>query len=264
MALAEPDLARGALLCAQGVAYPDLAIDRPLLVLDDLAVAAQPHVPATDPPLHRGMLLAEYLFGQGGFRGNRDAYEDPRNSFLNEVLARRLGLPITLSILYISVARRMAVPAYGVSLPGHFIVGLDDGRARWYLDPFNGGGRLSLAACARLVEQTTGFAGAFDPAWLAPAPAAEIIARLLNNLRGIYAREQRWEEAARVIALLQVVQPAVHEHLRDLGLVHLRRAEPLLAVRYLEAYLQRVPNAADAADLREGVGAALEAWAKLN
>jgi regulator of sirC expression with transglutaminase-like and TPR domain len=264
LALAPPNVARGALLCAQAVAYPRLDIEETLARLADLALAAQSRVPRTDPPLQRGLLLADYLFKEAGFRGDQDTYSDPRSSFLNDVLARKLGLPITLSILYVDIAGRLEIPAYGVGLPGHFIVGLDDGRERWYLDPFHGGERLSVDDCALLVESTTGYGGPFQSAWLEPLPAADILARLLNNLRVGYVRREQWPQAIAVIEQLRLIQPELPEHLRDLGLIHYHGRTPHLAAHYLEAYLQMLPDAPDAEAIRKGIAGVLDEWVRLN
>ncbi len=258
------NLARGALLCAQAVAYPQLRVGDYLAELAAVAQSAAAAIPPGDPPLYRGLLLAETLFGVLGFRGNKENYGDPRNSFLNEVLARKRGIPITLSILYLDVAQRLEIPAYGIGLPGHFIVGLDDGRARWFLDPFHGGGRLSLNECARLVEGATGYDGPLNPAWLEPAAPEAILVRLLHNLRIGYVREGQWEQAVTVIEQLRLLQPDLPEHLRDLGLIHHRRRAPRLAAAFLEEYLQRAPDAPDADTIREGMSPILDAWARLN
>jgi regulator of sirC expression with transglutaminase-like and TPR domain len=257
-------LARVALLCAQAVAYPDLDVNRYVAELNRLAQEAGGFVPNVDAGHVRGLLLAEYLFGRVPFRGNRQEYADPRNSFLNDVLERRLGIPITLSILYLDIARRLEIPAYGVGLPGHFIVGVRGAQEPWYLDPYNGGGRLSLNECVRLVAFTTGYEGPFRSQWLDPTGPHEITIRMLNNLRAIYAQQEKWAEALRVIAQLRLVQPDVPEHLRDLGLIHYRMGSTRLSARYLEAYLQQVPDAGDAHTIREGIASTLDDWARLN
>ncbi len=258
------NLARVALLCAQAVAYRELDIGAYMVTLNGLAEQARNYVPDTDPDQYRGVLLAEYLFGRVPFEGDRQDYADPRNSFLNDVLERRLGIPITLSILYLDIARRLDIPAFGVGLPGHFIVGLSGEHEIWYLDPFNRGGRLSLSECARLVEETTGYQGPFQSQWLEPADPRDIAVRLLNNLRAIYAQNEQWAEAMTVIEQLRLVQPDVPEHLRDLGLIYFRQGSTRLAARYLEAYLQQAPDAGDATTIREGMADTLDGWARLN
>lgn len=264
LALEQPNLARVALICARVIAYPDLDIAEQMRRLNALAEEARPFVPADAPPLHRGTHLAEFLFGRYGFLGNREAYYDPRNSFLNEVLRHRLGIPITLSILYVEVSRQLDIPAFGVGLPGHFIVGVAGERETWYLDPFHGGGRLSSAECARLVERTTGYDGPFQTKWLAPVVPAAITARLLNNLRAQYARLEQWDYAIKVMDLLRQVQPDVPEHFRDLGLIHYRRGSTNMAARYLDAYLRQAPDAKDAQMIRRGVADTLDEWARQN
>ena len=264
LALQPVNLARAALLCAQAVAYPELQIARYMEGFGDLAAAARPYIPDSDPVLVRGVLLAEFLFGRAGLSGNRQAYGDVRNSFLNDVLDRKLGIPITLSIVYLDVARRLNIPAHGVGLPGHFIVGVTEDQDTWYLDPFNGGGRLSLNECARLVEYTTGYRGPFQHHWLAPTDPGVIIVRLLNNLRSGFAKEQQWDKALLVIELLQLVQPDVPEHYRDLGLIHFRTGSTIMAARCLQTYLKLAPEAGDAQTIREGIADTLDGWARLN
>jgi regulator of sirC expression with transglutaminase-like and TPR domain len=264
LALSTISLSRAALLCAREIDYPALNIADYINKLGDLAAAAKTYVPQQEPPLIRGVLLAEYLFSRDHFSGNRQQYSDPRNSFLNDVLDRKLGIPITLSILYLDLANRFEIPAHGIGLPGHFIVSVEEGNEIWYLDPFHGGGRLSISECARLVEKTTGYRGPFQHHWLAPSDSGLIIARLLNNLRGIYAAQKQWEKAIVVIELLRMVQPDVPEHFRDLGLIHYRKGTTILAARYLEAYLQQAPDAEDAETIRDGIADAIDSWARLN
>ncbi len=264
LALQPVNLSRIALFCAQVIEYPDLDASACMAQLADLAAAARSYVPAADPVLIRGVLLAEFLFSRDLFSGNRQSYDDPRNSFLNEVLARKTGIPITLSILYLEVARQLNVPAWGIGLPGHFIVGVPGDSETWYLDPFNGGGRLSLNECARLVERTTGYKGPFQQQWLAPSDPGAITVRLLNNLRSVYAQREQWDKALTVIDLLRQVQPDVPEHYRDMGLVHYRSGSTILAARYLDAYLQQVPDAKDAQTIRDGIADRIDAWARLN
>lgn len=264
LALQPVTLSRVALLCSQAIAYPNLEIAHTMATLSDLAKAARPFVPDADPIHVRGVLLAEFLFSRDQYRGNRENYSDPKNSFLNDVVERKLGIPITLSILYLDIARKLNIPAQGIGLPGHFIVGVIEDEETWYLDPFHGGGRLSLNECARLVQSTTGYHGPFQHHWLTPSDPGAITARLLNNLRSIYAQEKQWDKALTVIELLRMVQPDVPEHFRDLGLIHYRKGSTIMAARYLEAYLQQAPDAEDAQTIREGIADTLDGWARLN
>jgi len=264
LALQAVSLSRAALLCAQAIEYPALNIAHYMNSLDELAEAARPSIPQQDSSLIRGVLLSEFLFSRQGFAGNRREYSDPRNSFLNDVLDRKAGIPITLSILYLDLAGRLDIPAHGIGMPGHFIVGLEGESETWHLDPFHGGGRLSTSECARLVEMTTGYKGPFQQHWLAPSDNGLIIARLLNNLRSLYAAQKQWEKAIAVIELLRMVQPDVPEHYRDLGLIHYREGSTILAARYLEAYLQQAPEAEDAETIREGIAGTFDDWARSN
>ncbi|MCI0399183.1 MAG: transglutaminase-like domain-containing protein [Chloroflexi bacterium] len=249
---------------ARSVAYPDLDINHYLARLDQLAAEAQEMVSPADPAAIQAELLADFLFQQYDFRGNVTSYDDPRNSFLNEVLDRRLGIPITLSVVYIAVAERLGLAAYGISMPGHFIVGVRDGDRPYLFDPFHRGGRLSQADCARLIQQTTGYEGPFRQDWLEPAAPRDILVRMLNNLRLIYVQRAAWNEALSVIQHLRLAQPHVPEHLRDIGLVHYQTGSLSRALQWLEAYLRQAPNGPDASTIREGLRPALENWVRLN
>lgn len=255
------DLPRAGLLFARELAYPDLDVAAYLARLEELAAQARSSLPASGPS---AAALASFLFEELAFRGNASAYDDPRNSFLNEVLERRLGIPITLSVVYLSVARRLQIDAYGIGLPGHFIVGVREGVDEILLDPFHEGVRLTLADCERLVRQTTGYTGSLKPAWLRPAVPRAILTRMLNNLRIVYVRREQWEQALAVIERLQQVQPESADHLRDLGLIHYQQGELYEAARYLEAYMEQAPETAEAAAIRQNLQPAFSRWAKLN
>ena len=146
-------------------------------------------------------------FTQQRFRGNSATYQDPRNSYLNEVIERRLGIPISLSVIYIAIAQDLGLPAHGVGLPGHFIVGIRDNGDEIYIDPFHGGVRLFQADCVQLVREATGISGAFQPEWLKPVSPVVILTRMLNNLRNIYLHQADWTHALAVVERLRLLQP---------------------------------------------------------
>jgi regulator of sirC expression with transglutaminase-like and TPR domain len=258
------NLPRTALRLAQEIAYPQLNTDYYLKRLDKLANTAWQAVPQAAPVLYRASALAEYLFHDSGFRGNEAHYTDPRNSYLNEVLDRRLGIPLTLSLVFVAVARRLQIPAYGVGLPGHFIVGVREERTVWFFDPFHGGERLSVADCGRLVRQTAGYEGPFDEAWLAPAAPRDILARLLNNLRIVYVQREAWPQALAVLEHMRLVQPERPQLLRDMGLIHFEMGDMWQATQFLEGYLERAPEAVDAAVVRQRVAIGLDNWVRMN
>ncbi|MDQ1436803.1 MAG: hypothetical protein QOK43_432 [Acidimicrobiaceae bacterium] len=194
LALVETEDARldeGAMLIAAH-AYPDMDVDAQLARMDELAAGCP------GPGDVAG--LRRYLFNELGFRGNEDDYGDPRNSYLNDVLDRRLGIPITLSVLTIEVGRRVGVPLAGVGLPGHFLV-RHEAVPPMLLDPFNGGHPLSLEECEGLVRHLYGERVEFTPSLLAPVDTRAILARMLNNLRQVFQRQGDAASAAWVLRL---------------------------------------------------------------
>ena len=161
-----------AALCIAAHAHPGLDIDAAYARLDELAARCpEPEFDA----------LRAHLFRAERFSGNLDHYDDPENSFLDSVLERRLGIPITLSVLMIAVGRRLGIDARGVGMPGHFLV-LDGARGDAWCDPFHGGAMLDAAGCRRRFDMVYGGAMAFQPGFLAPTPPPAIVARMLANL----------------------------------------------------------------------------------
>ncbi len=257
------DLERAALLYAREIAYPDLQPGPYLEQLDDLAGQARMRLDG-DAPAEQAEALGLFLFGAMGFQGNVDAYFDPANSYLNQVLEHRLGIPITLSVVYGAVAARLGLRVYGVGLPGHFIVGIDAGPATAYFDPFHGGIRRSRAECERLVAQATGFTGPFDDRWLLPMTERAILTRMLNNLVGAHSRRQEWPQAIGAAERLQVVDPDEPGHLRDLGLLLGQDHQYRRACEVLEGYVHLSPAPADAALVRRRIVEIKSMLARLN
>jgi regulator of sirC expression with transglutaminase-like and TPR domain len=249
---------------ARAIAYPDLDIEGCLEKLDDLAGSARDAVPVSSPAIVRGEALAEYLFEVLPFRGNRQDYADPRNSYLNEVLERRLGIPISLSVIFVEVARQLDIPAYGIGLPGHFIAGVQGQEAAAYFDPFHAGRRISVADCAQLVSLSTGYQGSFQPDWLKPVSERETLTRMLNNLRQGYLQAKAWGLAEAVIECQYLLTPDSPELGRDQGYILHARGQLRRAIEAYERYLKRQPKAADAAAVRVTLEQAARQLALLN
>jgi regulator of sirC expression with transglutaminase-like and TPR domain len=255
---------RAGLLFARECAYPDLRPSDYLLQIEDLAGSAACAIAAHPAGLTRGLALAEYLFEATGFRGNSDDYSDPRNSYLNQVLDRRLGIPISLSVLFLELCRRLKVKADGVALPGHFIVAVEGEDGPVYLDPFHGGRVLSQADCVELVRASAGIQGVFDMGWLTAAAPRLIVQRMLGNLRGFYVSVEDWPLAIKVVHHMQSMQPHVSAHLRDMAVLYYRAGSFRKASELLNEYLVREPMAADVASVRQGRDRLLEEMARLN
>lgn len=244
--------------------YPDLDIPARLRRLDALgALAARAISPAAGTDEAAGA-LRRLLFEQEGFRGNAEDYYDPRNSFLNDVLDRRLGIPITLSVVYIDVAAGAGVTVRGVGLPGHFVARLERHGATRFLDPFNGGVVLTETDCRVLVERVQGQAASFDPAWLRPVGTREIVARMLGNLKAIYTTRGDWPRALRTVECLVALRPGALAEVRDRGAVHARLGDARAAIRDWEAYLRGAAGAPDAAEVRQSLRALRQSLAVLN
>jgi len=193
LAEARPDLAEANLLIA-AEAYPELDVDAELRRVDRLAEAAAARGGTADA-------VAATLRDEG-LRGDREDYDDPRNSFLNQVLDRGRGLPIALSALTVAVGDRVGAAIEPVGMPGHFIVADLSGEPARYLDPFDGWAELTLEDCRRRVAETAGVP--FDPALLAPVGARQTVLRMLANLRGSYLRRQRLADALWTVELSMI------------------------------------------------------------
>lgn len=258
------DLVRANLYIARALAYPQLDVADVEAQLAAYETVARERVEAAAPLRTRAVQLADFLFDEMGFQGNIRHYDDPRNSFLNDVLERRVGIPLSLSLFYLVVAARLDIPADGVGMPGHFLVGIPLDETPFYLDPFHQGRELSRAECEAVMRRQTGYRGFFDPSWLEPVSAREMVARQLRNLRTIYLQGVDWERASTAIAHLRLVEPQEPRHLRDLGLVYYQSGRRIRGCYYLEQYLAENPEAEDASDLRRGLKERLDQWAVAN
>jgi regulator of sirC expression with transglutaminase-like and TPR domain len=240
----ELPLAEGALLIA-AEEYPSLSIPRYVAALDQLADAARPRVPGGVAAGEAVSGLGEFLFKEAGFRGNTENYGDPKNSFLNEVLDRRLGIPVTLAVVYLEVGWRLRLPLYGVGMPAHFLVGCETVGPPLFVDAFTGT-VLTEAGCERLFSRITGGSQPFRRDYLAPTPARDVLVRMLRNLKGIYLQQEDLERAAGAVERILLLVPDLIGDVRDLGLIRYRQGKLADARRLLEQYLGAVPK--DASD----------------
>jgi regulator of sirC expression with transglutaminase-like and TPR domain len=192
-----------------------------------------------------------YFFDELGFEGNEDDYYDPWNSCLNEVLARRKGIPITLSAVYMEIARRLDRPVFGIGLPGHFIVKYDDGDFAAFLDPFHGGRELSAGECRVLAAQTAGVDIAVHPAALLPVTSRQMLMRMLNNLRVIYFKRGAHDKALEVLNLLIAASPESPEEYKQRGLIHIELRRFRQAAADLEKYLFLTRESEEAQEVEE-------------
>ncbi len=177
------DLAQAALMVAEAE-YPGLDIARYIDMLDTLAGRVRDAIAAT-PAAPQMATVLRVLYEDLGFRGNSADYYDPKNSFLNDVLERRRGIPITLAIVLVEVCRRVGVDAQGVSFPGHFLVRSAVNGGAMIIDPFDGR-PLDAEDLQLLYVRATNDEGPIDPRLLEPATTLQVVLRMLNNLRGIY------------------------------------------------------------------------------
>jgi regulator of sirC expression with transglutaminase-like and TPR domain len=255
----DPDLAIAALMIAR-VEYPRIDAGPYLDELDafgreaGLRVAAAPVVageapPRADPERYAAVkAINQYLFDELGFVGNEAQYEDPRNSFLNEVIDRRTGIPITLALLYIEVARRAGLVVEGVNFPGHFLLRCPARRGLPYsedliIDAFHGGALLSEDGCRDLLhrhagtEDESGNAPVLESSLLRHATKPQILARMLLNLKRVYVRMHSFPQARDVTELLLAVDPSALNELRDRGLLAYHLKDFPAALRDLQQYL---------------------------
>lgn len=260
------DLARACLMIAQD-AYPALDIERYVAAIDGLALRLHSRLPPAGGDEEKVIALNQFLFEDLGYWGNTDDYYDPRNSYLNEVIDRKTGIPITLAILYMELGGRVGLALEGVSFPGHFLVRLPLRRGTLMLDPFSGGAPVSEAELRQRLKRVIpeGAAPGVSVAelpleqFLEPASRRQILGRLLRNLKGIYREAEKPERMLEVLNRMLVVFPGAAGELRERGFVYQRLECWRPALQDLTDYLACDP---DAADLDEVRGAVLELSAR--
>jgi regulator of sirC expression with transglutaminase-like and TPR domain len=242
--------------------FPALDVEAYLSELESMAHEARRYVRGELSAAVTG--LCRYLFHEMGFRGNIQHYYDSQNSYLNQVLDRRTGIPLTLSLVAMAVGNRAGLAVAGVGLPGHFVaLAVADGRQVLF-DPFHGGRQLEPDDCERLVERVTGQPFPVTATTLQPASAGQIARRLLSNLKGIYLNEGDFARAVRIIHRLRQLQPDDPLERRDLGVALLRAGQPGRAIDHLAAFLRDQPHGPDADKVRQLLEAARSQVARWN
>jgi regulator of sirC expression with transglutaminase-like and TPR domain len=257
------DLLEPALLIAQA-AYPDLPVQAYLNRVNAWADALLTRAPRTGDLGATLGLLNHYMFEELKFRGNGEEYYDPRNSYVNEVMDRKLGIPITLSVVYIELGRRLGLALQGVSFPGHFLVKLRTEEGELALDPYNRGQMLGAPALRRRLADLFNTDIEDPKPYLATASRKEILVRLLGNLKTIYRTRSESDHLLRAIDQTLIVDPDHAEEYRDRGLLLMELSCPHGAIVALQEYLRRRPNAQDVPALREKLLNLKQQYGRLN
>jgi regulator of sirC expression with transglutaminase-like and TPR domain len=269
------DLAQAALLIA-AEEYPALNIERHMDRLEELAGQVRlrmenagqtsTHSPATgDERLSILRAMNAVLFEQERFRGNRIDYYNPQNSFLNRVLERHLGIPLTLSLIYMEVGKRLGVPIEGIGLPFHFMVRCTlEEHDQLYIDPYEKGKFLREEDCRRQLAQIFKHESDFDPRWLEPLAPRQILTRLLNNLKHIYLHRQDFARALLACDRILLLDPAHASERRERGVLHFHLKQYARALRDLNAYIELAPAAEDSAEIRQQIKIIRQLLAMMN
>ena len=259
----EVNLDRAALELAT-IEYPELDIGAFLNLLDSYAVELASRLEDGCMGFQFVAEANRYLFTELGFTGNARNYYDPGNSCLNEVLTSRTGIPITLSIIYMEIARRLAKPVYGVGLPGHFVVQYDDGEFISFIDPFHGGSLLTAAECFDLARRSSGEKIPDDPSFLERVGKRHIIQRMINNLRSVYFYRRAYAKALKILDLLIEANPSAADEYKQRSVVHLEMKSYTAARGDLERYLMLAPNAPDREQMEKQLRSLRQYIARLN
>ena len=259
------DLAAAALLIALDE-YPGLNVSGYLERIDVLAerTSAQLHFDAAERPMETIESMNYQLFEIEGFRGNQEDYYDPRNSFLNEVLDRKKGIPITLSVLYMEVGRRIGLKIEGVGMPGHFIVKCKHNGAEIFVDAFGRGEILLEEGCQRKLTQLHGEDFPFNRSYLDAVNYTQILTRMLHNLKAIYWNQQNYAKALGVIEKLLLINPTAAAEIRDRGFAHYQLNHLSPAIKDWSRYLELRPSAPDAAEVSKTLKVAAQVRAFRN
>ena len=258
------DLVRAALTIAQ-TEYPDVDINAYCGRIEDLARRVKRLVPDLGDPSESIAALNRVLFEEEGFRGNGEDYYDPRNSFLNDVLERKLGIPITLAVVYMEVAHRVGFPLVGVGMPGHFLLKHYDVEGREILiDPFNRGSILTAKDCQRALDEIYGGQMPLQPEFLMAVSRRQVLVRMLNNLKSIYLSVRNFRKALPIVDLILAIYPRSPEDVKQRALLRWSLGQTRGALADLDDYLKMSPDASDADEIRQTAASLRRMMATMN
>jgi regulator of sirC expression with transglutaminase-like and TPR domain len=238
------NLEKSALYVAQEE-YPELDVDEYLNALDTMAEEVQERLPNESYPLRILQTINQYLYKDLGFKGNSENYYDPRNSFLNEVIDRRTGIPITLSLLYLAIAKRLDFPMIGIGMPGHFLIRPIANEMEVFVDPFHNGEILFPQDCQERLSQLYRQPVEMRPEFLESVTPRQFLARMLTNLKVIYLNQNEIEKCLSTIERILILFPDAPFELRDRGVIYFQTNRWIEARQDLEAYLELIPNTND-------------------
>ena len=246
-------------------AYPELDVDAYLGKIDEFADRVRARFKPGSPIRHILGQINWVLFVEEGFQGNEEDYYDPRNSYLNEVLDRGLGIPITLSIVYEAIADRLGLSVAGLDLPAHFMLRVDDADTTYFVDPFHAGAIYDRPGCERKLSELAGGMVMLIDAAVEPCSCATVVSRILRNLKAIYGRTGDFASLLPIQRRLTALNPDDPRELRDLGVLCVQADCLFEAIEPLQSYLQRASGANDATQisdllltLRREVGAGID------
>jgi regulator of sirC expression with transglutaminase-like and TPR domain len=245
------DLLRGALLIAE-TDYPQLRPELYVRKIEELAVRAKSRLADGSDAAESIQILNQILFDEEGLRGNNEDYYDPRNSFVNDVLDRKLGIPITLAVIYMEVARRIGFPLFGVGMPGHFLLKHYDVDGRQTLiDCFESGKILSATDCQHRLNEIYSGQLALQPNFLGAVPRRQILMRMLNNLRSIYLTRRNFRKAVQIVDLILAIYPRSPEDVKQRAVLLHEIGQTSRALEDFDLYLKMSPEASDADEIRQ-------------
>jgi regulator of sirC expression with transglutaminase-like and TPR domain len=237
-------LAQAALYIAQEE-YPALSVDDHLQQLDEMAQAVSQQLPPEPYPLRIVQVINHYLFEELGFRGNEQDYYDPRNSFLNDVLARRTGIPISLSLVYLDIAAQIGFPMVGINFPGHFLIQPVQADMELFVDPFHQGDLLFEQDCQERLEQLYQRPVDLQPAFFAVITPRQFLTRMLSNLKHLYLDQGDLHKCLACSERILLVEPDLTLERRDRGLLYYQLGRWVEARQDFEDYLGQNPRAQD-------------------
>lgn len=244
------NLAKAALYYAQDE-YPDLEIDTYLNRLDKMAAEIKERLSDNLYPLKVINTINHYLFEDLNYTGNTTNYYDPLNSYLNQVIDRRTGIPITLSVVYLEIAKRLDFPMVGIGMPGHFLIRPDFEEVGIFVDVFNQGEVLFKEDCELKLREIYQQPIELKAHFLTPVSNQQLLGRMLTNLKYIYLNCQEYSKMLRIIETLLLLFPNHPIEIRDRGLLYYQLQQWEKSIADLQLYLSILPTAQDEATIRQ-------------